>query len=132
MVIVAVIVALVGLLFWACFGHVDSYVAAAAEVKDGNAVIYCGYNDVMQEDFTVKCIIIGGNEFEFDTNTEVDAIEATPEFISRLNPDIQYNCNFVQGQPVYVFECASPGLRDRMYSCKLILETYTPIKFIIN
>ena len=125
MTLTAIIVILVGVIFWMIFGRLNTTVNIAVATEDGQTVCYVPAEQA-------EAVLNSGKIKISQTEYTVYDIGSAPTIVS---PDIDVNYLLASGlevgmivQPLMV----DASLPDGYYIGQVVVETINPIKFIIN
>ncbi len=124
MVLAAVIILLAGVCVWGIFGRLDTTVKAAAVCKDGALTVYIKEADIG----AVKT----GMEISVNGSTcTVSDLPQSPVSVSGLDEYLLHKGEFQQGEWVYT-ATANADLPDGIYSAEIVVESVSPMSFVLN
>lgn len=121
----AIIVLLIGVCVWGVLGRLDTTLTTVAQVEDGQITVYVKeeHIDSIAPGMTVK---IGDEEFTFTT--------VSPQPVAVDSGFTEYACHvgeLQQGQWVYPVSVSGTAA-DGVYSARIVIESVSPISFVIN
>ena len=131
----AVVIFLVGVLYWAVNGKVDVFLPAVVSAESGKTILYvpCDKADDNSRVFD------GAIDFQTDSGRYVlrgeadmpEPTEITDEILNSMDDRIAYEGRFRRGDWIYIFKGES-DLTDGVYECSVVAEEHAPISFITN
>lgn len=126
MILGAIIVLLIGVCVWAIFGKLNTKLSVAMVVKDGRAVCYLGENDAPS--------VSAGMAVELDgTEYEIADVAKEPIAVSQEMGDYFFHISgFSQGEWVYQAELGETELTDGVYQAEIIIDSVSPMSFVMN
>lgn len=125
LVLAAVIILLVGICTWGVFGKLDTKVSAVGTSANGVMTCYVGNDDIGKITGKMK-ITVEGKDYEILTIGN-KAIKASDE----LNEYLIYLGGF--GEDEWVYEItAKTDLPDGDYEAEIVVESISPMSFILN
>ena len=128
-VLAAIIVLLIGVCVWGFLGKLETCVSGAVIVNDGVALCYVSEDDIssIESGMTVR---IGDSEYT------VQSISQEPVAISSdsgFSDYFLYISGFYEGEWVYVVTLDSDGqIADGIYSAGIVVDSVSPISFVLN
>ena len=125
LVLIAIIVLLVGVCVWGILGHLDTMVSAVAVCEEGSVTLY-----VKDED--CKGVQTGVEVRIGEDTASVTAISLMPIKAETALSD--YACHvgsFEAEDWVYALR-TDANLPDGIYSAKIIVESVSPMSFVVN
>jgi len=125
LVLGAVIVLLIGVCFWGVFGTLTTTREAMALVKDGKSICY-----VTPE---VATSLTPGMEVQIgDSEGKIISVASTPmEITADFDAYALYLSDIKEGDWV-VPVAVDVSAQDGVYMAKIVLETISPISFVLN
>ena len=107
LLLISVIILLIGACVWGVFGHIDSTVPAAVQVKNESAICYIDEKDIssVQQGLTVKFS---------DIEAKIDSIGEKTEQ--------GYSCSLSMDE----------SISDGVYEGKIVVKRHKPLSFILN
>lgn len=125
MILAAAIVLLVGVCVWGIFGHLDSKIATAGKCENGIFTCY------VREENVAK--IRSGMTVNVDGNSlSVSGISAKPiSADSDMDGYLLYLGGFSAGDWLYEVT-ANAALSDGTYKAEIVIESVSPMSFILN
>jgi len=125
MVLIAIVVLLVGVCVWGILGHLDTAVSAVAVCENGTATLY-----VKDED--CKGVQTGVEVRIGEDTASVTAISLMPvKAETELNDYVRHVGGFGAEDWVYAVQ-TDAQLTDGVYSAKIIVESVSPMSFVVN
>lgn len=127
LLLAAVAALLVGICVWGIFGHMDTIVQTAVEVREDGVYCYVGSNDVtrLHPGLQVK---VGGETLTVEALSEqpvyMDA-EAQGRYLL-ATADLQ------EGEWAYTATLSRTSLPQGIYPGEIIVESIAPMSFIVN
>lgn len=125
MILGAVVLLLVGAIVWGVLGHIDTTVDAVAVSDNGEVLLY-----VKEEQIKDVCV---GQTVRFD-DTQATILEISAEPVA-VNEDFSdYVCyvgELHSGEWVYVLRI-SGEIEQGVYSAQIVVESISPISFVLN
>ncbi|MBE6924636.1 MAG: hypothetical protein E7466_05315 [Ruminococcaceae bacterium] len=125
MVLAAIVVLLMGICVWGVLGHLDTTLSVAAVAENGETTLYVKEADAasLTEGMTVR---IDNQEYA------ITAIGATPVAVDETISDYALHVgNLQQGEWVYAVSI-SGKLPDGVHNAKIVIESVSPMSFILN
>ena len=125
MVLAAIIFLLVGAIVWGVVGTLDTTLSAVAVAENGEATIYVKEADAdsIESGMTVR---IGDKE---GTVTE---IAASPVVVDAMFTDYTLHVgNLVSGEWVFAIK-VSGEFADGVYNAEIVIDSVSPISFVLN
>ena len=125
LVLIAIIVLLVGVCVWGILGHLDTTVNAVAVCENGAATLY-----VKDEDGNS---VLAGMEVRIGEDTaSVTAISLMPiKAETQLSDYVCHIGDFGAEDWVYAVQ-TDAALPDGVYSAEIIVESMSPMSFVMN
>ena len=126
MILGAIIILLIGVCVWGVFGRLDTKLPATVMLKNGKAVCYIKEADAksINEGMTVE---VNGSEYK------ITSIADKP---TQLSPDMGeyffHAGDLTVNEWVYEAELDANGLSDEIYQAQIILDSVSPMSFIMN
>ena len=125
MVLAAIVILLAGVIVWGCVGHLDTTLSTAVVCESGESVIYVKEADI--EKIEVGMIVRVGEE-----EYAVSEISAAPLRVDGTMPEYAAHlCEFTTGEWVYAVKI-SGELADGVHKAEIVIESISPISFILN
>jgi len=124
-ILAAVIVLLVGVCVWGVLGHLDTVLPAAAIAKDGALTVYVSEEDIasVQTGMTLQV-----DEGEYT----IQAISQEPVAVDGTFSEYALHVGGLQmGQWVYALS-VSGDFADGVYSAGIVVESVSPMSFVLN
>ena len=125
MVLAAIVILLCGVVVWGVIGHLDTTLSTALVCEDGEAVLYVKEADVqkIEAGMTVR---VGDKEYAVsEVSVEPMRVDDTvPEYALHLG-------GLTVGEWVFVVE-VDGALADGVYKAEIVIESISPISFILN
>ena len=126
MILAAIIVLLIGVCVWGFFGSLDTVLQTGGECRDGQLVLYVRENDFSKLGADTL-VSVDGKEFGISEISEYPA-----EVDKSYNSYLVHLAGFSAGDWVYAVKVDAAGLKDGIYSVKVITESIRPIDFVRN
>jgi len=126
MVLIAIVVLLAGVCVWGILGHLDTTVNAVAVCENGTVTLY-----VKDEDGTR---IQAGMEVKIEEAT-VSVAEISPLPVNAgtaLRDYARHVGSFAEADWVYAVRTDTQQLPDGVYRAKIIVESVSPMSFVLN
>lgn len=125
LVLAAVIILLVGICTWGVFGRLDTKVSAVGTSDNGVLTCYVGNDDIEKITSKMK-ITVDGKDYDI-INIDNEAKKASDE----LSEYLLYLGGF--GEDDWVYEItAETDLPDGDYEAEIVVESISPMSFILN
>lgn len=125
LLLAAIVILLMGVCIWGVVGRLDTTLSSVAIVENGQTTVYV-------RDADISLLREGMEVTLADTEGMITAIAAEPIVV---NQDFaEYACyvgGFQEGQWVYAVS-VSGSAADGIYSAKILIESVTPMSFVIN
>ena len=124
-VLAAIIILLIGVCAWGFLGHLDTKINTVAVVENSGIVLYVKESDIesVKTDMTV---IIGDNEYII-TDIASEPVSANEDFSEYA----LHVGNLKAGE--WVYPVSTDGeIADGVYNAEIIIESISPISFVIN
>ena len=125
MVLAATVILLAGVCAWGFLGHLDTKINTVAVAENSEIILYAKEADV-ESVKTDMSVMIDGNEYKIT--------DIAQEPISVNNGFSEYALhvgNLKTGEWVYPI-AVNGELDDGIYSAEIIIESISPISFVIN
>ena len=123
--IVAMICLLIGAIVWGIFGNMDSSFAAVIEVSGGEATVY--FSPEAADGIAVgNAVRAGGAE------GAISSLDLMPHRLEEVEDTFEY---YALTAGIYEWYCSAKAeidLDDGIYECKVVTESFRPIRFIFN
>ena len=125
--LIAIVVLLIGVCIWGIYGKIDTKIKSVVVSDSYNSYLY-----VKEENLSK---IKSGMQVELgnDENTyEIVSIEETPEKVTEeLDEYIRHLGDFQIGE--WIYKCKlNKNIKEGNYSANIIIESISPMTFIIN
>ena len=125
MVLAAIVILLIGVCAWGFLGHLDTKINTVAVAENSGIILYVKESDIdsVKTDMTV---FIGENEYKItDISSEpVSANEGFSEYALHVG-------NLKAGE--WVYPVSTDGeIAEGVYNAEIIVESISPISFVIN
>ena len=125
MVLAAVIVLLAGVIVWGFIGHLDTTLSTAVVCENGEAVIYVKEADAEK-------IAVGMTVRVGDTECAVSEISKAPSRVDVNIPEYAIHLgSLTTGEWVYAVK-VNGTFGDGVYKADIVIESISPISFILN
>lgn len=125
MILIAIVVLLVGVCVWGILGHLDTAVSAVAVCENGTVTLY-----VKDED--CKGLQTGMEVHIGENTASITAISPMPiKAETELEDYARHVGGFGAEDWVYALK-TDPKLQDGVYSAKIIVESVSPMSFVVN
>ena len=125
-ILAAIIVLLIGVCVWGIFGRLDTVLQTGGVCKDGQLVFYISESDI---DKINENAIVSVDEKEF----VLSDISASPVKLDEsYDSYLVHLTGLAEGEWVYVLKAKATGLKDGIYSIKIVTERVKPIGFVLN
>lgn len=125
MVLIAIALLLVGVCVWGILGHLDTTVNAVAVCEEGSVTLY-----VKEEDG--KSVQTGMEVQIEETTCAVESISLMPiNAGAELSDYARHLGSFAAEDWVYAVQ-TDARLPDGVYSAKIIVESVSPMSFVVN
>ncbi len=125
MVLAAIVILLVGVCVWGVLGHLDTTLSTVAIAKDGEMTVYVKEADIasVKKGMAVK---IGDAEYE------IADISAQPVAVDDVFTDYALHVGGLQiGEWVYKVKLVGE-LADGVHSAEIVIESVSPMSFVLN
>ena len=125
MILAAIVILLVGAIFWGVLGTLDTTLSTVAVAENGELTVYVKEADIdsIEEGMTVR---IGDKE---GTITE---ISTTPTTVDGTFSDYALHVgNLVNGEWVFAIR-VSGEFTDGVHNADIVVESVSPMSFILN
>lgn len=125
MVLAAIVILLIGVCVWGVLGHLDTKVATVAVVENSAITVYVKESDIEHIQEGMK-VIIGNKE------CEITDISAQPVAIDDGFSEYALHVGKLKiGEWVYPV-AVSGEADDGIYSADIVVESISPMSFVIN
>ncbi len=124
MILSAVIVLLIGVCVWGISGRLDTTVKTAALCENGTLCVYIKEADIPQIAKGME-ITVNGESFT------VSEVSQAPVSVDGLDEYLLYKGGFQAGEWVYT-AVATADIPDGVYSAEIIVESVSPMSFVLN
>ena len=125
LILAAVIVLLVGVCVWGAVGHLDTVLPAAAIAKDGALTVYVKEADIPAVE-TGMTVLVDGLE------CSVLAISEEPAAVDGTFSEYALHVGGLKvGEWVYALS-VDGEFSDGVYSAKIVVESVSPMSFVLN
>jgi hypothetical protein len=125
MILAAVIILLTGVCIWGIYGNLDTELTAAAIAHDGQVTVYIKESDTAS---LKEGQIIRLNNQEYT----LSALSSSPVSVTNEFESYALHIGDLQiGEWVYE-TTFSANLSDGIYEAKIIIDSVSPISFILN
>lgn len=124
MVLAAVIILLIGVCVWGIFGRLDTTVKTAAVCENGTLTLYISETDIA----SVKA------DMDVDVNgmsCRLSEVSAAPVPADGLDEYLIHKGGFQTGEWVYT-ATAKADISDGVYSADIVVESVSPMSFVLN
>ena len=125
MVLAAIVILLAGVIVWSCVGHLETTLDTAVVCENGEAVVFVKEADIekIEVGMTVR---VGDKEYAVsEIPTEPVRIDGTiAEYAIHLG-------GLTEGEWVYAVK-VSGDFADGIQKAEIVIESITPISFILN
>jgi len=124
MILAAVIVLLVGVCVWGIFGRLDTTVTTAAVCENGTLTLYINETDI----FSVKAgmdVTVNG------AGCKLTEVSAAPVQMDGADEYLLYKGGFKSGEWAYTAK-ANADIPDGVYSADIVVESVSPMSFVLN
>jgi len=121
-VLIAIIILLLGVCVWGVFGHLDTQVDGVCVTQNGESVVYVKESDItdISKDLSVQ---IGKDNFSI-TDISANPVKISDEYIVHL---------FDSESAIWAYEIKIDApLEDGTYNASIIIESVSPMSFVIN
>ncbi|MBR2869143.1 MAG: hypothetical protein IKB88_08820 [Clostridia bacterium] len=125
MVLAAIVILLVGVCVWGILGHLDTAVTTVAVVENSGITVYVKESDIEQIQEGMN-VMIGGKEGVI-TDISVQPVLVGNDF----SEYVRYVGNLQNGEWVYPVSVDGDSA-EGIYSAEIIIESISPISFVIN
>jgi len=123
--LIAIVLLLVGVCVWGILGHLDTRLDVAAIAEDGSITVYVTEEDVASLKEGMP-LIIDQQEFQ------ISSIPAQPMAVNKDFSEYVLHVGSLQmGQWVYAVE-VNGTCPDGIYRAEIIIESVSPMSFILN
>ncbi len=127
MLLVAIIVLLVGVCVWGVFGRLDTTITTVA-IADGQSVtVYVSEDEL--SDVTGKTVAVGDAEYEITEDLIADAPVAVSEEV--FSDYALHVSGLETGEWVYEITFDTE-LSDGVYEAEIVVESVSPMSFVLN
>ena len=125
MVLAAIVILLAGVVVWGCIGHLDTTLSTAIVCEDGEEVIYVKEADI--EKVEVGMIVrVGDKEYSVsEIPTEPIRVDGT------MSEYAIHTSGLAEGEWVYAVK-VNGDFTDGVYKAEIVIESISPISFILN
>lgn len=125
MVLAAIVILLIGVCVWGILGHLDTAVTTVAVVENSEITVYVREADIEQIREDMK-VMIGSAE------CEITDIAAQPVAVDDDFPEYALHVGSLQnGEWVYPVTVSGKA-DDGIHSADIVVESISPISFVIN
>ena len=125
MVLAAIVILLIGICVWGVLGHLDTTVTTVAVVENSEITIYVRETDIEQIHEGMK-VVMGSKEFEI-TDIAAQPVAVGDDFSEYA----RYVGSLQNGEWVYSV-AVSGEADDGIYSADIVVESISPMSFVIN
>ena len=125
MVLASIIILLAGVLIWGVIGHLDTTLSTAVVSEAGEAVIYVKEADI--EKLEVGMPVLVGNKEYVVAEIPTDPVRVD-DTISEYAIHVS---GLTEGEWVYAVKVAC-DLVDGVHKAEIVIESISPISFILN
>ena len=122
----AIILLLVGVVFWGTYGTIESTTTTAIIVKNNTYTIVMD-KDVYDKLESDSFFRVENTEIKYDENATIDVVE-----YSQLDNKTIYYSNVTENDTIVSISGSISGFDNGVYSCTVVFEQIPPIKFVIN
>jgi len=125
MVLAVIVILLAGVIVWGCIGHLDTTLAAAVVADGGEAVMYVNESDApkLKLGMTVRT-----GEMEYI----ITEISAEPIKVDEMLSEYAVHASgLTMGEWAYVVKIDG-AFADGVHKAEIIIESISPISFILN
>ena len=125
MVLAAIVILLAGVVVWGFIGHLDTTLATAVVCENGEAVIYVKEADAEK-------IAVGMTVRVDDKEYTVSEIPTEPERVDDTMSEYAIHASgLTVGEWVYAVK-VNGDIADGVHKAEIVIESITPISFILN
>lgn len=125
MVLTAIVILLIGVCFWGFMGHLDTTITTVAVVENSEITVYVKEADIKSVKAGMK-VVVDGKEYE------ITDISAQPVSVGDNFSEYTLHLgNLQNGEWVYPID-VSGEVDDGIHSASIVIESISPISFIIN
>ncbi len=124
MILSAVIVLLIGVCVWGIFGRLDTTVKTAALCENGTLSVYIKEADIPKVAEGME-ITVNGKNFT------LSEVSQAPVCVDGLDEYLLFKGGFQAGEWVYT-AAASVDIPNGVYSVEIIVESVSPMSFVMN
>jgi len=125
LILAAILILLAGVCVWGVLGHLDTTVSAVAVADDGKLTVYVKEADIARVEEGMK-ITVG------DTECVVAQIGTVPVAVDKNFGDYALHVGSLkEGEWVYEVS-ADKEFADGIYKAAIVVESVSPISFVIN
>ncbi len=130
MILSAVIVLLIGVCVWGISGRLDTTVKTAALCENGTLCVYIKEADIPKIAKGME-ITVNGESFTVSQISQISQISQAPVSVDGLDEYLLYKGGFQAGEWVYT-AVATADIPDGVYSAEIIVESVSPMSFVLN
>lgn len=126
MVLLAVAALLVGVCVWGIFGRLETELAVAVKVENGQVTCYVRESDILSVAPGMP-VRLEGQEYMVETVSDVPAIvsENMEDYLLHIG-------GLKTGEWVYLVNAGESGLADGIYEAGIIADSVSPVSFVTN
>lgn len=125
LVLTAIIILLIGVCVWGFTGHLDTTITTAAVVENSEITVYVKEGDIKSVKAGMK-VIVNNKECEI-TNIPLQPVSVGDNFSDYT----LHLGKFQNGEWVYPVD-VSGEVDDGIHSASIVIESVSPISFVIN
>lgn len=124
MILAAVIVLLIGVCVWGIFGRLDTTVKTAAVCENGTLTLYINEADISSVKAGMDVTVNGAG-------CKLTEVSAAPVQMDGADEYLLYKGGFKSGEWVYT-AAANVDIPDGVYSADIVVESVSPMSFVLN
>ena len=125
MVLAAIVILLAGVIVWGCIGHLDTTLSTAVVCENDVAVIYVKEADVEKIDVGMT-VRVGDEEYA------VSEISTAPIRVDDTMSEYAIHASgLTVGEWVYAVK-VNGDIADGVHKAEIVIESISPISFILN
>lgn len=124
MILAAVIILLAGVCVWGVFGRLDTVIDTVASCEDGMLTLYIKESGIEQVKSGMQ-VNVNGSVYT------VSEVSKTPVSVDGMDEYLLHKGGFHSGEWVYT-AAAKAELPDGVYSAQIVVESVSPMSFVMN
>ena len=124
-VLLAIIILLTGICVWGVFGQLDTTLPVVAKAQDGVVTAYV-------QEANIGSVTLDAPVSIADSEYKITAIDPQPIVVDAAFTSYMLHVGSLQeGEWVYAVTLDAP-LADGVYAAKIVVESVSPISFVLN